>query len=359
MRPALAVRTAAALVIVALATVSPDAPCRAAEASPEVAPQSVAPTGWRIIQGDILIRESELTGPNAGLLGTFQPNKLWPGGAVPFAFDTSVANYPSRQSAAFAAMAHLHQIGGADNVTFIPRSSETDYLEFVGDTAFNFSPVGRQGGRQEIHITSWGSHGTIMHEIMHSLGFWHEQSRNDRNTYVTIHLENVCQTCCSGGSCNSQFDLESGSDDYGPYDFGSLMHYGKCSFLSPSLFCAAPNYVITVNQPWTAEWQDRIGQRAGLSRLDSLSIAFLYAAYNWRFVDANGGSESPDGSFLNPWYTFQDGATLTPGGGKLFVQPGSYLVLSSTVFSTPMKIDAPLGNVQVTGISFAATSSKR
>ena len=59
-----------------------------------------------------------------------------------------------------------------------------------------WSQVGRsQSSRPVMHTISIGrgceTKGIVIHEILHLLGFYHEQSRPDRDRYIKVHLENI------------------------------------------------------------------------------------------------------------------------------------------------------------------------
>lgn len=56
-----------------------------------------------------------------------------------------------------------------------------------------FSSVGNQHvGKQRLSIgANCDRLGTVEHEFLHALGFWHEQSRADRDDYVDIVWDQI------------------------------------------------------------------------------------------------------------------------------------------------------------------------
>jgi len=109
--------------------------------------------------------------------------------------------------------------------------------------------------------------GIIQHEMLHAMGFHHEQSRPDRDQFVTINLENIRSDFISN------FDIaKSVVPNYAAlsaYDYGSVMHYGAFDFTSNG------KVVIVPKQSGVS-----IGQRDGLSTEDVKELRNLFKCSN-------------------------------------------------------------------------------
>ncbi|HEY7495513.1 MAG TPA: M12 family metallopeptidase [Candidatus Tectomicrobia bacterium] len=339
---------------------------------------STLPEGYTIIEGDIIV--SPLSDMPAAARAKFLargPN-LWPGGIVPFEFDANVdASDPNVGDPTLSRRARMRwamqQWENVANVRFDQcqndqcqgqQGSFAHIRDSTQDPCLgnplqlcptNFSEVGPQpsGKQLIIHIGSWNTPFIIAHELGHTLGIWHEQGRADRDYYIQVNDgTNGTPSNIQAGQGHN-FENKSGivypKREYGlpdakTYDFDSVMHYDQCSFSIDCPIgssCACTNVVITVLAPNQA-WQSQIGQRTHLSRLDQLTMSFLYADPDWRFVDRTyPGPE--DGSFDQPYRTFIAGIQNTPVGSTLWLQPGSYTATGS--YRNPVVLRAPLGHV--------------
>ncbi|MAG55007.1 MAG: hypothetical protein CMJ83_01820 [Planctomycetes bacterium] len=216
---------------------------------------AAASAQWQPPEGYVLVDDMVLPTWAIGAESAYQGTP-WTGGNVYYEFDGNVST--TNRTRTLNAMAEIEAIA---NVDFIERTTQFNYIH-IQSSSGNNSFVGMIGGGQTLNMVSWSFKYVICHELFHALGFMHEQSRPDRNTYVTINFANIQ----SGASGN--FSQNSGTT-VGAYDFASIMHYDNYDFSSngqPTI-SANPGYTQFTNQ---------MGNRSYMTVLDGQGIAARY-----------------------------------------------------------------------------------
>ncbi|WP_254513669.1 M12 family metallopeptidase [Anatilimnocola floriformis] len=209
-----------------------------------------------IFEGDIDLGSlTEIAGdPESGLEGLAITGTRfrWPHRQIPYTIDPALPN----QQRVTDAIDEWHN---KTQIRFVARTNQADFVTFRPGGGCS-AAVGRQGGQQFVTLGPNCTTGNAIHEMGHVVGLWHEQSRKDRDQFVTIDFANV-QTNMAHNFLQHVTD----GDDIGAYDYGSIMHYPWNAFAkNPAL----PTIRTPHGEP--------IGQRTGLSAGDIAAVAALY-----------------------------------------------------------------------------------
>jgi len=217
-------------------------------------------------QGDIMFRAGEEeaefeTDGKAKRDALRDPRAKWPGAVVPYTIVSM--NAQGRE----ALRQTVAEFKAKTCLKLVPRTNQGDYVKIIAAGGC-YSYVGRIGGGQDLSIGRGCEYkSTVIHEFMHAMGFFHEQSRVDRDNFVNILTQNMV----SGAA--SQFTKQRADvvQTFGhPYDYDSVMHYEKYAFSRSygrlATITAKGNPDRTLGQP----------SNGGLSRIDALQLNAMY-----------------------------------------------------------------------------------
>ncbi|KJH45811.1 astacin [Dictyocaulus viviparus] len=252
------------------------------------------PTMGNKMEGDIVVENPRkpINNDNSNRYGRSairQAYRKWPNREIPYALSSKYGSYA--RSVIAKAMQEYHN---KTCVRFVPRDPirHVDYI-FIHPDDGCYSLVGKVGGRQSVSLDSGCIQvGTIVHELMHAVGFFHEQSRRDRDEYIEIVWRNV------QNGADDQFEkrdrdeyieivwrnVQNGADDQfeneiyfrynyniidhlnEEYDYSSIMHYGPYAFSGSGRKTILPR----------KGGAERMGQRIAFSEGDIRKINKLY-----------------------------------------------------------------------------------
>jgi hypothetical protein len=215
---------------------------------------TVTEGGYALMGDDILVETVE-ENVFTKAVSRSSRNRLWKDGVVPYEIDLAIPNLQRLLDA-------INFFNTKTEIRLVPRTNEKDYVYFKenGDKDCS-SFVGRKGGKQSINVPDWCGKGSLIHEIMHALGFYHEQSRPDRNKWIKVKWFNI--------KIARWFNFFSApfARSYGEFDFNSIMLYP--SFNSFAVKDEKPTMVTRDGDTWNA-------QRSSLSVQDLEALHTLY-----------------------------------------------------------------------------------
>ncbi|KFM77150.1 Astacin-like metalloprotease toxin, partial [Stegodyphus mimosarum] len=170
-----------------------------------------------LFEGDIMGIE-----PDQDRNAVPKDSQRWPNGTVVYLVDEAL--YPIWETIMLA-MRHIEE---KTCIKFVHKDYyHRNYVKiFKGNGCWSQWGFYNQGEQRISLGDGCSPFGTVVHELLHTIGFEHEHNRSDRDDYLTINWHNI--------DTNWYYAFKKLLPDqnrlYTPFDYDSIMLYGETAF---------------------------------------------------------------------------------------------------------------------------------
>lgn len=177
--------------------------------------------GMNFFQGDIVLSDKQLAEDNLVNKGGASLSR-WPSGKIYYTVASNMGSINANKITNA-----VNEYNNKTNTQWIPRTNQSNYVEFIFGSSSGYdgwAHIGYIGGKQNVSLDQNISLGSVIHEMGHTVGLYHEHCRKDRDQYVSIQWNNIQ----NGQAYN--FDIYNSGTDIGPFNINSVMMYWPDSY---------------------------------------------------------------------------------------------------------------------------------
>jgi hypothetical protein len=243
--------------------------------------------GYSIAAGDMIVASAatpdpRVSGTGGMALGSGAQSVVlrWTNARIPYLIDGSIPGSDERRRWITAAVMQWNFPRTPIHLVSPPDASDKNVVVFRDAPASNICEawVGMRAGpgasRQDIFIGAGCGIRQIAHEIGHTIGLDHEHNRHNRDQFISVIWPNILNDRAARDAFTPEAAAVGKTDDLGPYDFKSVMHYNQWEFSQrPG---DLPTITVNANIPGAAELSNQIGLGQTVSAGDLSAVKALY-----------------------------------------------------------------------------------
>lgn len=251
-----------------------------------------------------------------------EQDSLWPNNTITYTFDSNFNDHDT-----FEAAVHHWELFTTINFIEATNPVDTDLIVLSTSSGLCTAAVGYRGNlahSNSVSLSSGCDVASVIHELGHVAGLYHEQNRSDRDDFVTVNFDNIQEGFHSQYEKNE--DKGNNALEFTPFDFESIMMYNSNTLSSGGNTMVKKDGSI-INRTFILSKYDVIGIESLYNQGSPKTIAISSLINSGDYISSENGRKDITSTreAIGKWERF---IVLSSGGGVISLQASNGKFLS-------------------------------